>query len=376
MPGMPPLAIDADLPAGNVLVERIDGDAIFLRPDLRDTAGDWFYWCFRVAGAQGRTLTFRFTRENCFTARGPAVSLDNGVTWRYLGNTSDQPNAFAYTFTTAQSAAMFSMGMPYHQGHWDSFTDSIAHHPRITLAPLCRTRKGRTAEMLVIGAASPRFRILLTARHHACEMMASYVLEGLLRAVLSSDDVTPWFANEAAILAIPFVDKDGVEDGDQGKNRQPRDHNRDYDGQSAHLETAAIRQLVPSWLPQIPLIALDLHCPWIANARNEVVYQTGAKDPAHWAEQQRLSRCLAQSITGPIPYSPDNDLPFGQEWNIEANFRAGLSFPDWARTLPNAQLATIFEIPYALASGHEVNQTTARQLGGDLAAALRLYCLA
>jgi murein tripeptide amidase MpaA len=26
-------------------------------------------------------------------------------------------------------------------------------------------------------------------------------------------------------LAVPFMDKDGVEDGDQGKNRRPRDHN-------------------------------------------------------------------------------------------------------------------------------------------------------
>ena len=42
---------------------------------------------------------------------------------------------------------------------------------------------------------------------------------------------------------VPFVDKDGVEEGDQGKNRAPRDHNRDYAGASMYPETGALREL-------------------------------------------------------------------------------------------------------------------------------------
>ena len=41
------------MPAGNVVVEEIAGDTVRVRPDLRDTEGDWFYWAFRVAGAAG-----------------------------------------------------------------------------------------------------------------------------------------------------------------------------------------------------------------------------------------------------------------------------------------------------------------------------------
>lgn len=33
------VAVDADYPGGNVIVEKIDGDVVQLRPDLRDTAG-------------------------------------------------------------------------------------------------------------------------------------------------------------------------------------------------------------------------------------------------------------------------------------------------------------------------------------------------
>ena len=58
------VAVDANLPAGNVVVEGISGDTVRLRQDLRDTAGEWFYWAFRVTGAAGRTLTFDFTRSS------------------------------------------------------------------------------------------------------------------------------------------------------------------------------------------------------------------------------------------------------------------------------------------------------------------------
>ena len=58
------VTVDANLPAGNVVVEGISGDTVRLRQDLRDTAGEWFYWAFRVTGAAGRTLTFDFTRSS------------------------------------------------------------------------------------------------------------------------------------------------------------------------------------------------------------------------------------------------------------------------------------------------------------------------
>ena len=73
------LEIDAAFPGGNILVDRIEGDAVHLRQDLRDTAGDWFYWAFRVRGAAGRTLAFTFVTDK-FAARGPAISDDGGRT--------------------------------------------------------------------------------------------------------------------------------------------------------------------------------------------------------------------------------------------------------------------------------------------------------
>ena len=53
--------VDADYPGGNVIVERIDGAHVYVRPDLRDTRGNWFYWNFRVREAAGKTILVHFT---------------------------------------------------------------------------------------------------------------------------------------------------------------------------------------------------------------------------------------------------------------------------------------------------------------------------
>ena len=48
------LTVDSDFPGGNLLVEKIEGDTVLVRQDVRDTQGTWFWWHFRVRGAAGR----------------------------------------------------------------------------------------------------------------------------------------------------------------------------------------------------------------------------------------------------------------------------------------------------------------------------------
>ena len=71
--------IDAAFPGGNITVDRVEGEAVFLRQDLRDTLGDWFYWAFRVRGAAGRTATD--VRE-VSAGRGAAAPVRDAATVR------------------------------------------------------------------------------------------------------------------------------------------------------------------------------------------------------------------------------------------------------------------------------------------------------
>jgi hypothetical protein len=198
-------------------------------------------------------------------------------------------------------------------------------------------------------------------------------MEGLLESVLAQTEEGQWFRNNVEFLALPFMDKDGVEEGDQGKNRSPHDHNRDYAGKSIYPSVASLREFVPNWSRGKLHIALDLHCPYISGSYNEVIYLVGSKNKNIWAEQQKFARILEDNHTGPLPYKASDNLPFGKGWNTDKNYGKLKSCSRWASEIKQVRLATTIEIPYANVSGATVTAHTARAFGRDLARAIRKY---
>jgi hypothetical protein len=372
------IRIDADYPGGNVVVEEMEGDRVRLRPDLRDTATWWFYWNFRVRGAAGRKLEFQFAGPNPIGVRGPAVSHDGGKSWAWLGTAAVDGGSFVYDFPVTAHEVRFAFAFPYHQSHLDRFLEShkaACENGRLRVETLCRSPKDRLVPLLRLGTTSesnPQ-RVLVAARHHACESMASFVLEGMLDAWLDPPAETDDFLQQTQVLVVPFVDCDGVEDGDQGKNRRPRDHNRDYGPDSIYRETAAIKKLADTWPAGSVRAAIDLHCPWIRGDHNNVIYMVGSSSSSMAAHQKVFGELLERHCQGPLPYRCRNNVLFGQAWNTEANFRQGVSFARWASQLQRITLATTFEIPYASAAGEPVIPESARAFGRDLARTLSLY---
>ncbi len=366
--------VDADIPAGNAIIDSVDGDTVHLRPDLRDRQGHWFYWQVRVRQAAGRTLRFVFPNNACIGTRGPAVSFDAGASWHWLTDHFPHGSQFELTLPDHAHDARLAMAIPYVPAGLDAFLATL-DAAAVIRETLCTSKAGHAVPLLRIGNRdNPDARVLVTARHHACESMASFVLEGILAAALADDALM----QRTEIMFIPFVDHDGVVAGDQGKNRAPHDHNCDYAGTSVHRETAAIRRLIPHWSAGRLRLALDLHCPWLRNnpdgaGHNEKVYQVGKQDPTHWRRQQRLGQLLEANLTGPLPYTQANDLPYGQDWNSASNYGSYKSSTRWLAEQPGVDLATTFEIPYATAQGAEVHIDPCRRLGRDITAALRAY---
>jgi len=367
--------IDCAFPGGNILIDRIEDDAVFVRQDLRETSGDWFYWCFRVRGAAGRTLTFHFTKSNVIGVRGPAFSTDGGGTWKWLGKERVEDASFVYAFPRDADEVRFSLGMPYQEVNLTEFIRRYARHPGMKVERLCQTRKGRTVERLRLGCFSGKvpYRVLLTSRHHCCEMMASYALEGVMKTVLSDTEEGNWFGEHVEFLVLPFMDKDGVEDGDQGKNRKPHDHNRDYGDTCIYPSVQALRKYIPRWSRGHLRVALDLHCPWIRGPQHEVIYLVGSQSKEIWREQCRFSEILESVQRGPLVFDANDNLPFGCDWNTDENFATGKNCSRWAGDLPEIRLASSIEISYSNAGGKEVNRESAKAFGYDVGKALCVY---
>lgn len=371
------LKIDISFPGGNVFIEDINGFEVTLTKDLRNTEGNWFYWAFRGTFDAPGTYYFSFTNGIAVGTRGPAVSYDDGVTWDWLGAESmigEGHDKFCYTFDGKRgSRVIFSQNLPYNQIHLDQFMIRHTGSPYLSRSLLAFTRKGREVVKLHVEAPagpSDRKRIFLSARHHACESMADYGLEGMLEAALGEDELGRELRRRYIIDAVPFVDMDGVVDGDQGKNRRPHDHARDYGERPLYPEVAAIQEFL---LETKPFFTLDMHCPWLYSGCNEMIYFPGPSDKKYEAEMLKFSALLEEEAPPEAPHKVSQNILFGTGWNTDANYTQGMTMTRWFQTQNIAQFASAIEISYANAEAITLYPDSVRKLGRALCRCILRY---
>ena len=338
--------ISKELPAGNINVLDIQCDRVFLEPELRDSRDDWFYWKFKAVFDAPGEVCFRFSHPNKIGTRGPAVSMDRGATWTWRPDAVRSKCDFVFD-CRRPGEIWFCQALPYLQTDLARFTSEFRDHPALYPSSLCRSRKGREVELLELRKGDPPLAIVITARHHCQEMSASMVLEGVLRHIMTADD---GFLRKIALYTVPFVDKDGVEDGDQGKSRIPRDHARDYDGKPIYPETAAVWKLIGE---KKPFLVLDLHSPWIRGQHNETPYLVENRHARFAAELVRFAEILEREAPACAPFSAADTIHWGSGWNTDANFTpgagsgGGLNLATACGDLPFVRFASTIEIPFA-----------------------------
>ena len=274
------VTINTAFPGGNAKVLGNQGRSVNLTPDLRG-GRPWFYWCFEATSTRSGRVNFVFPervagfKNGAIGFQGPAISTDVGKTWKWMGTDDVDGSSFSYHFGKANERVRFAVTIPYVQTNLAAFLEQHASNPHLATSVLTKSRNGRDVELLQIGSPESKVKaILVTARHHAAETIASYVLEGFLHEAMSESPFGEAFREKYVLFAVPFVDKDGVEEGDQGKNRKPHDHNRDYGDQSIYPEVQAIKDLDKA---KNFRFALDFHCPTLVMRDHQVMYFVGAK---------------------------------------------------------------------------------------------------
>ena len=306
--------------------------------------------------------------------RGPAVSTDAGKSWRWLGAQSVRGASFHFELPKDAQDVRFCFAFPYVGHNLQAFLKKHAKNPHLKVETLCKSKKGRDIELLKLGRVDGKAtqRVVLTCRHHACEMMASFVLEGIIDEVLADSAAGKWLCAHVEFFIVPMVDKDGVEDGDQGKNRKPRIQIATTTATASILRKRRFASSYPSGPPASCDFAMDMHCPSIRGDINETVYFVGIPNDKTFQEVGRFSKVLEEVQTGPLVFASKNNLPYGKGWNSKANY-TGKPFSWWASEQPGVLAATTIEVAYANASGKDVTDQCAQALGRDLARALHTY---
>lgn len=211
---------------------------------------------------------------------------------------------------------------------------------------------------------SERAGVFVTARQHAGESPGSWVLEGLLAAF---DQARP---DDPLIWALPFVDLDGVEEGRYGKNHYPLDHNRSWYGGGLCHETRLAMHEAGLWSQRCtPTLYLDLHAPGLLE--ENCYFFTGTE-----AAQQPLSTFLtiAQEHCG--NFASDR---FIRQSSYQINLCRAVGIPHshsgniyFAERFGCA--STTMECTYQSFHGQPATRDDYRQLGQQLAQAVRAYC--
>ena len=343
------ISIHGNFIGGNILVKEISGDTVWLENELRDTEGDWFYWAFCVEGANGRTLTFKM-QNNRLGYWGPAVSHDLEG-WSWLDSCTE--DSFTYCFGEHESKVYFAHHMLYHPKRFYSLCNSL----NLKVEEHCKSRKGRSVPCLNIG--NGKKSIIFTARHHACESTGNYVLEGVINELLHNP------LKDARILVVPFVDYDGVIDGDQGKSRAPHDHNRDYIDDPIYPEVRSICNHMEEYCCHY---GFDLHSPWHKGGTNDKIFIV--RNLKEKEEDFNLFSSLFESefTENSMKYSKENDYPPCTNWNQPSS-----SFGYTTNTRPDCMLAFTLESAYFGTCDNKVSGERLVELGKCFARAIKKF---
>ena len=334
---------------GTIRVKEIDGDKVKLENEIRDTSGTWFYWAFCIEGAEGRELTFEM-EKNRLGYFGPAVSHDL-VSWHWLGECDS--DSFTYRFGESENKVYFAHNMLYHP---DRFL-SLCEHCGLSVSQLCKSCKGRSVPCASLGDGE--ISIIFTARHHACESTGSYVMEGVIDELCASP------IPNSRILFVPFVDFDGVVDGDQGKSRIPHDHNRNYIDEPIYPEVRAICDYRQRYGADY---GFDLHSPWHKGGVNDKIFVVRNLAQKQ-AEFDAFSDIFESEITeNSMKYSKQNDFPPCTDWN-----QPSANFGYTTHLRPECKLAFSLESAYFGTDDNKVCAERLIELGRCFARAIRKY---
>ena len=313
--------------------------------------GDWFYWAFCVEGAEGQELTFCFQKKR-LGYWGPAVSHDL-KSWHWLDQVDG--DRFTYRFGKDERKVYFAHHMLYHPDRFYAFAQGRG----LQISKLCKSRKGSRVPCLRMGEGANS--VILTARHHACESTGNYVLEGVLEELSASP------IPNTRVLCVPFMDFDGVLNGDQGKARAPHDHNRDYAATEAPIypEVSAIRAHASKYGCHF---GFDFHSPGHKGSQNDTIFIV-RNSTEKLDRFDRFGAILEAEITeDSMSYQVGNDYPPCTGWNQPS--------PNFGFTMnhrPECHLAFSLESAYFGTADNKISASRLLALGRCFGRAIKKY---
>lgn len=197
--------------------------------DSVNTCGVWFN--FGVTGYSKDTLlTFKTDfKSDVHCPFYPAVSNDN-VHFQRVRQTGFL-NHFNLKVNPTSDTLYIATGFPYTYSRLNNFLDEISGSKNLTSENLITIDNGLNVNLLTISRKpnSKRAKLVwIICRQHAFESVSNYVMEGMIRYLLS-DSCSRKLLKTHVFKIVPMVDVVSVYNGQSGRMSLPVDFNRDWE---------------------------------------------------------------------------------------------------------------------------------------------------
>lgn len=197
--------------------------------DSVNTCGVWFN--FGVTGYRKDTLlTFKTDfKSDVHCPFYPAVSNDN-VHFQRVRQTGFL-NHFNLKVNPTSDTLYIATGFPYTYSRLNNFLDEISGSKNLTSENLITIDNGLNVNLLTISRKpnSKRAKLVwIICRQHAFESVSNYVMEGMIRYLLS-DSCSRKLLKTHVFKIVPMVDVVSVYNGQSGRMSLPVDFNRDWE---------------------------------------------------------------------------------------------------------------------------------------------------
>ncbi|MBB4154773.1 murein tripeptide amidase MpaA [Sphingomonas jinjuensis] len=228
------IAINAAFDGGNIEVVGIDGDRVDLtiRPDAQSDFFQWF--SFRVAGAGGRTLTFRILNAggSAYPFGWPGyktrASTDRQA-WRQVP-TNYADGVLSWQVTVDSDLIWFAYFAPYTMEMHEALVARTALSPAAEHRQIGTSLDGQAIDYFRFGSGAKQ--LWFYARQHPGESMAEWWMDGALEW-LTSDAASDLLA-KATVHVVPNMNPDGTRRGHLRTNAVGVNLNREW-----HAPTSA-----------------------------------------------------------------------------------------------------------------------------------------
>ncbi|GMU86996.1 MAG: hypothetical protein AMXMBFR48_22370 [Ignavibacteriales bacterium] len=356
------IRFDAGFESGNINTVSTTDSVNWTVTTKQDIGGRWFY--FRITGVKDKFIKVRVSNSDVKRA----MYSYNNINWERF-TLAESPGSSSFQKTFSYDTVFAAYYTPYTLTHLRGRVAEWASHPFVTLDTLGHTPNNLPMYVMVVTDPSVpdslKQTVWVHARTHPGETPTSFHFEGVMKTLLSGNDVTNHYLKNLIFHLIPFTNPDGVYYGRSRTNFDGVDVESDWNRVDSltSKEVRNLKQYMQS-VNQVNVLKVFLNLHSQASPYCTFwIHTASSTSPFFYKREMQFSNLQISDN----PYFVYNDYRFS---NLSMTFPEGWQWRNWG----DKTMALTYETPYDYySSGEVVTKENLEYLGERSVYALAEY---